>query len=78
MPHKSSTLLTTQSIFAVQGFVNSVLNAAGVIPQDANKALVIFDNLQTILDVDVNVTGMNNDVMVSNLQPQTLICIHPL
>lgn len=50
---------------AVQGFVGSVFDAADVIPQDANRALVIFENLQTILDVDVNINGINNDVAVS-------------
>lgn len=45
--------------------MGSVLDAAGSIPTDADKALVIFDNLVVILNVDVNVTGMNNDAAVS-------------
>ena len=48
----------------MQGFTGGVLDAANVIPQDANKALLIFDNLVTILNVDVNITGMNTDVAV--------------
>lgn len=54
--------------FAMQGFVGGVLDAASVIPQDANKALLIFDDLVTILNVDVNITGMSADVAVS-LEP---------
>ena len=48
----------------MQDFVGSVLDAAGSIPTDANKALTIFDDLVVILNVDVNVTGMNNDAEV--------------
>ena len=47
--------------------MDSVLNAAEAIPNDANSALLIFDDLVTILNVDVNVTGMNADVAVSFL-----------
>lgn len=51
----------------MQDFMESVLDAAGAIPNDANSALLILDDLVTILNVDVNVTGMNADVAVSLL-----------
>ena len=55
----------------MQDFMESVLNAAEAIPNDANSALLIFGDLVTILNVDVNVTGMNADVAVSLL---ALVC----
>lgn len=55
----------------MQDFMESVLNAAEAIPNDANSALLIFGDLVTILNVDVNVTGMNADVAVSFL---ALVC----
>ena len=48
----------------MQGYLDSVFDAAEAIPEEANKALLIFDDLVTILNVDVNVTGMNNDAAV--------------
>ena len=51
----------------MQDYMNTILTAAGAIPDDANTALLIFDDLLTILSVDVNVTGMNSDIAVSML-----------
>lgn len=52
--------------------MNSILDAAAAIPNDANTALLIFDDLVTILNVDVNVTGMNSNVAVSPQTPSAL------
>ena len=49
----------------LQGFADDIFGAAYNITTDANKALGIFDALITILNVDVNVTGMNSDITVS-------------
>lgn len=54
--------------------MGGVLDAANAIPQDASKALLIFDNLVTILNVDVNVTGINNDAAVSPIPKHMYIC----
>lgn len=51
----------------MQDYMNAILTAAGAIPDDTNTALLIFDDLLTILSVDVNVTGMNSDIAVSML-----------
>ena len=51
-----------------QGFANEVFDAAYNITTDADSALGIFDNLVVILNVDVNVSGMNSDVTVSCFQ----------
>lgn len=48
----------------VQDYLDSIFDAAEAIPQDANKALLIFDALVLILQVDVNVAGINRDVAV--------------
>jgi len=42
-----------------------VFGAAYNITTDADSALGIFDDLVVILNVDVNVSGMNSDVAVS-------------
>ena len=42
-----------------------MFGAAYNITTDADSALGIFDNLVVILNVDVNVSGMNSDVAVS-------------
>ncbi len=57
-------------ICRIQGFANEVFGAAYNITTDADSALGIFDDLVVILNVDVNVSGMNSDVAVS------LQCIH--
>lgn len=49
----------------LQGFANDVFDAAYNITTHADSALVIFDDLVVILNVDVNVSGMNSDVAVS-------------
>ena len=48
----------------MQGFADNVFDAAYNITTDADSALGIFDDLVTILNVDVNVTGINSDAMV--------------
>lgn len=52
--------------YYLQDYVNSILTAANAIPKDANTALLIFDDLVTILNVDVDITSMNSDVAVSS------------
>ncbi|DBA78043.1 TPA: hypothetical protein ACH3X2_008019 [Trebouxia sp. C0005] len=47
---------------AWRGFANDVFDAAYNITTHADSALVIFDDLVVILNVDVNVSGMNSDV----------------
>lgn len=54
----------------MQGFANEVFGAAYNITTDADSALGIFDDLVVVLNVDVNVSGVNSDVTVS------LQCIH--
>ncbi len=57
---------TVRKLFVVlQGFANEVFDAAYNITTDADSALGIFDDLVVILNVDVNVSGMNSDVTVS-------------
>lgn len=51
---------------APQGFADDVFEGAYNITTDAQKGLGIFDDLSVILNVDVNVTGMNTDVQVSS------------
>ena len=52
-------------VLVFQGFANEVFDAAYNITTDADSALGIFDDLVVILNVDVNVSGMNSDVTVS-------------
>ena len=52
-------------VLMFQGFANEVFDAAYNITTDADSALGIFDDLVVILNVDVNVSGMNSDVTVS-------------
>ena len=65
--HKCSALVVKYcvDVNAMQGFADKVFGAAYNITTDADLALGIFDDLVVILNVDVNVTGMNNDIAVS-------------
>ncbi len=54
-----------KNVLVFQGFANEVFDAAYNITTDADSALGIFDDLVVILNVDVNVSGMNSDVTVS-------------
>lgn len=49
----------------MQGLADDVFEGAYNITTDAQSGLRIFDDLTVILDVDVNVTGMQRDVQVS-------------
>lgn len=49
----------------MQGFADDVFEGAYNITADAQSGLGIFDDLTIILNVDLNVTGMNRDVQVS-------------
>ncbi|KAL0048626.1 hypothetical protein WJX82_007262 [Trebouxia sp. C0006] len=53
---------TVGTIGSLTGFANEVFDAAYNITTDADSALGIFDDLVVILNVDVNVSGMNSDV----------------
>lgn len=48
----------------MQDFADDVFGAAYNITRDADRALAIFDDMITILNVDVNVSGMNTDIAV--------------
>ncbi|DBB04426.1 TPA: hypothetical protein ACH3X1_012908 [Trebouxia sp. C0004] len=53
---------TVGTIGSLTGFANEAFEAAYNITTDADSALGIFDDLVVILNVDVNVSGMNSDV----------------
>lgn len=50
----------------LQGFADDVFEGAYNITTDAQQGLGIFDGLSQILNVDVNVSGMNSNIQVSS------------
>lgn len=66
----SVTVMSNAKFFSginitLQGFADDVFEGAYNITTDAQSGLGIFDNITAILNVDVNVTGMNTEVQVS-------------
>lgn len=62
MSNAAFLLVTVKTL---QGFADDVFEGAYNITADAQSGLGIFDDLTVILNVDVNVTGLNTDVQVS-------------